>query len=60
MYMYFCFSGATLSKGLNRGFATILAGGLGVGAQHIAHLAGEKGEPILLGIFVFILGMLKK
>ncbi|KAK9156857.1 hypothetical protein Scep_003431 [Stephania cephalantha] len=47
--------GATLSKGLNRGFATFLAGGLGVGAHHLATFAGETGEPILLGSFVFIL-----
>ncbi|CAB4287032.1 unnamed protein product [Prunus armeniaca] len=47
--------GATLSKSLNRGFATLLAGALGVGAQHLASLFGEKGEPIVLGIFVFLL-----
>ncbi|OVA07151.1 Aluminum-activated malate transporter [Macleaya cordata] len=47
--------GATLGKGINRGIATLLAGALGVGAHHLANLAGEKGEPILLGILVFIL-----
>ncbi|KAF8397979.1 hypothetical protein HHK36_016905 [Tetracentron sinense] len=47
--------GATLCKGLNRGFATLLAGVLGVGAHHLASLSGEKGEPIILGIFVFLL-----
>ncbi|XP_008799710.1 aluminum-activated malate transporter 1-like [Phoenix dactylifera] len=47
--------GATLSKGLNRAFATLLAAFLGVGAHQIAILFGEKGEPILLGLFVFIL-----
>ncbi|KAM0990160.1 hypothetical protein ACFX13_008819 [Malus domestica] len=47
--------GATLSKGLNRGFATFLAGALGLGANHIASLFGVKGEPIVLGIFVFLL-----
>ncbi|KAK9107337.1 hypothetical protein Syun_023348 [Stephania yunnanensis] len=47
--------GATLSKGLNRGFATFLVGGLGVGAHHLATFAGETGEPILFGSFVFIL-----
>ncbi|KAK9290454.1 hypothetical protein L1049_008624 [Liquidambar formosana] len=47
--------GATLSKSLNRGFATLLAGTLGVGAAHLASLSGEKGKPILLGIFVFLL-----
>ncbi|CAK9320213.1 unnamed protein product [Citrullus colocynthis] len=47
--------GATLSKGLNRGFGTLLAGALGVGAQHFANLFGQTGEPIVLGIFVFLL-----
>ncbi|KAF8088866.1 hypothetical protein N665_0528s0024 [Sinapis alba] len=48
--------GATLSKGLNRGFATLIAGALGVGAVHLARLCGHKGEPIVLGILVFSLG----
>ncbi|KAJ4867107.1 Aluminum-activated malate transporter 8 [Raphanus sativus] len=48
--------GGTLSKGLNRGFATLIAGALGVGAVHLARLCGDKGEPIVLGIFVFSLG----
>lgn len=47
--------GGTLAKGLNRTFGTMLAGTLGLGAHHIAVLAGERGEPILLGIFVFVL-----
>lgn len=51
--------GATLSKGLNRGFATLFAGALGVGAQHLAILCGDKGEPIVLGILVFIIGIKK-
>ncbi|KAJ8484938.1 hypothetical protein OPV22_017423 [Ensete ventricosum] len=47
--------GGTLSKGLNRAFATLLAGALGVAAHQIAIHCGEKGEPILLGLFVFVL-----
>ncbi|KAL2503116.1 Aluminum-activated malate transporter 8 [Forsythia ovata] len=47
--------GATLSKCLNRGFATLLAGALGIGAEYLATLCGEKGEPVLLGILVFLL-----
>eukprot|EP00258_Populus_trichocarpa_P000339 XP_002298270.3 aluminum-activated malate transporter 2 [Populus trichocarpa] len=46
--------GATLGKGLNRGMATLMAGGLGVGAHHLANLSGHIGEPILLGFFVFL------
>ena len=49
-------SGATLGKGVNRGLATLLAGALGVGAHHLASLSGDIGEPILLGLFVFLLG----
>ncbi|KAL5709116.1 hypothetical protein ACHQM5_019838 [Ranunculus cassubicifolius] len=47
--------GATLGKGFNRGVATCLAGALGVGAHQLASLAGEQGEPIVLGFFVFLL-----
>ncbi|GKV31937.1 hypothetical protein SLEP1_g40590 [Rubroshorea leprosula] len=47
--------GGTLSKGINRGIATILAGALGVGAKHFASLFGQKGESIVLGILVFLL-----
>ncbi|OWM69041.1 hypothetical protein CDL15_Pgr025228 [Punica granatum] len=46
--------GATLSKGVNRGLATLLAGALGVGAHHLACRSGKTGEPILLGFFVFL------
>ncbi|XP_062017576.1 aluminum-activated malate transporter 2-like [Rosa rugosa] len=46
--------GATLGKGLNRGLATLVAGALGIGAHHLASLSGHIGEPILLGIFVFL------
>ncbi|KAJ7981231.1 putative Aluminum activated malate transporter family protein [Quillaja saponaria] len=46
--------GATLGKGFNRGMATLLAGALGVGAHHLACLSGHIGEPILLGLFVFV------
>ncbi|CAA7016133.1 unnamed protein product [Microthlaspi erraticum] len=47
--------GGTLSKGFNRGFATLTAGVLAVGAVHIARFCGHKGEPIVLGILVFSL-----
>ncbi|KAK4834153.1 hypothetical protein QYF36_017828 [Acer negundo] len=47
--------GQTLSRGLNRSFATFSACALGIGAKHLASLCGEKGEPIILGILVFLL-----
>ncbi|KAM7275280.1 hypothetical protein ACFE04_017146 [Oxalis oulophora] len=47
--------GATIGKGLNRMIATLFAGGLAVGAHHIATLSGEIGEPLLIGTFVFII-----
>ncbi|KAA8544344.1 hypothetical protein F0562_022388 [Nyssa sinensis] len=47
--------GATLGKGLNRGIATFLAGCLGVGVHCLATLTGERGQPILLGLFVFLI-----
>ncbi|CAA0824333.1 Aluminum-activated malate transporter 2 [Striga hermonthica] len=46
--------GATLGKGLNRGLATLVAGGLGIGAHHLAVLSGKTCEPILIGLFVFL------
>ncbi|CAO2838812.1 unnamed protein product [Amaranthus hypochondriacus] len=46
--------GATLGKGLNRAMATLIAGGLGVGAHHLASLCGKIGEPLLIGFLVFI------
>ncbi|XWS66557.1 hypothetical protein CRYUN_Cryun05aG0209900 [Craigia yunnanensis] len=48
--------GGTLYKGLNRGFATFLAGALGIGADYFASLFGKKGEAIVIGILVFLLG----
>ncbi|KAL6997937.1 hypothetical protein U1Q18_008061 [Sarracenia purpurea var. burkii] len=47
--------GATLYKSMNRGFATLLGGGLGVGANSLASFLGDTGEPIVLGFLVFIL-----
>lgn len=36
--------------------ATLLAGGLGLGAHRLATLSGETGEPVLIAVFVFIIG----
>ncbi|CAA0822533.1 Aluminum-activated malate transporter 8 [Striga hermonthica] len=47
--------GGTLSKSLNRGFATLVAGALGLGAEYLAGLCRGKGEPVVIGILVFIL-----
>ncbi|KAF9598929.1 hypothetical protein IFM89_033127 [Coptis chinensis] len=47
--------GATLGKCINRGFATLLAGALGIGANHLSTLAGEEGETIVLCFLIFIL-----
>nr|GLL36467.1 aluminum-activated malate transporter 8-like isoform X4 [Ipomoea trifida] len=47
--------GATLSKGLNRASATLLAAAMGVEAKYLGDLCGDKGEPVVLGILVFIL-----
>ncbi|KAL2540966.1 Aluminum-activated malate transporter 2 [Abeliophyllum distichum] len=45
--------GATLGRGVNRGIATLLAGSLGVGAHRLASFAGERLEPMLIGLSVF-------
>ncbi|KAL1549258.1 aluminum-activated malate transporter 8-like [Salvia divinorum] len=47
--------GGTIAKGLNRGAATLVAAGLGVGAEYLGNACGNKGEPIILGALVFLL-----
>ncbi|MFS7915322.1 putative aluminum-activated malate transporter [Helianthus anomalus] len=47
--------GATLSKGMNRGFATLLAGALGVGAEAFGSLFGPTVKPVVIGFLVFFL-----
>ncbi|MCL7050191.1 hypothetical protein MKW94_015019 [Papaver nudicaule] len=47
--------GATLGKGFNRALATFLAGSLGLGAHHLATLAGDKGQPAILWFAIFLL-----
>ncbi|XP_016474426.1 aluminum-activated malate transporter 8-like [Nicotiana tabacum] len=50
-------TGATISKSINRGTATALAGVFGVGAKYLAGLLGNEGpDPIVLGVLVFIVG----
>ncbi|KAI5667001.1 hypothetical protein M9H77_16854 [Catharanthus roseus] len=46
--------GATIGKGLNRGLATLVACALGLGAQQLASKTGKIGEPIVIGVFVFL------
>ncbi|RAL43176.1 hypothetical protein DM860_009958 [Cuscuta australis] len=46
--------GATLGKGVNRGLATLVACGLGIGAHYLANQSGKICEPLLLGLFVFL------
>ena len=48
-------AGGTLIKGLNRAFATLLAGFIAVGAHKVAYLCGNHGEPVVLAAFVFLL-----
>ncbi|KAI6707782.1 hypothetical protein NL676_010744 [Syzygium grande] len=47
--------GATLCKSINRATGTFLAGLLGIGVHWVASQSGEKLEPVILGISVFIL-----
>ncbi|XP_024985380.1 aluminum-activated malate transporter 8-like [Cynara cardunculus var. scolymus] len=47
-------AGQTLSKCMNRGFATLAAGALGVGAESFASLFGQTVKPIVLAFLVFL------
>ncbi|GJU82128.1 aluminum-activated malate transporter 8-like protein [Tanacetum coccineum] len=46
--------GATLCKSMNRGFATFLAGALGVGAEGFSDLFGPRVKPIVICSLVFL------
>jgi len=50
-------AGATLGKGLNRGFATFLAGALGLGSYYLVHSISTEHivEPILLGTLIYLI-----
>ncbi|XP_010534663.1 PREDICTED: aluminum-activated malate transporter 8-like [Tarenaya hassleriana] len=48
--------GGTISKGVNRGFATFSGCALGVGAVHFASLFGREGEGVVITLLVFLLG----
>ncbi|KAI4386144.1 hypothetical protein MLD38_004103 [Melastoma candidum] len=47
--------GAMIARGLDRILATITAAALGIGAHLVARLSWRTTEPILLGIFIFLI-----
>ena len=46
-----------LNKCINRISGTFLAGSLGIGVHWVASQSGEKFEPVILGVSVFLLGV---
>ncbi|KAK8954957.1 Aluminum-activated malate transporter 14 [Platanthera zijinensis] len=52
----FHLSGATISKGLNRGIGTIFGGGLGSLVAIMAQEIGGIGKAVVIGISIFIFG----
>lgn len=49
-------SGATLSKGINRGIGTILGGGMGCMVAVLAQEFGGGGDAIIVSTSIFIFG----
>lgn len=64
MYLYILFnsssflqfSGATLCKGLNRGFGTLCAASLAFFIEIVAQKSGKEFHAIFIGISVFLVG----
>jgi uncharacterized membrane protein YccC len=52
---YFCDTGATLSKGLNRGLGTLTAGGLALAVAESARHIGNL-DTVFLIICTFVVG----
>ncbi|KAJ9554765.1 hypothetical protein OSB04_009379 [Centaurea solstitialis] len=48
-------AGATLSKSMNRGFATLVAGAIGIGAESFASLFGQTVKPVVIACLVFFI-----
>ncbi|KAI4313315.1 hypothetical protein L6164_026305 [Bauhinia variegata] len=49
-------AGATLSKGLNRGFGTVLAGSLAFLIEYVADIPGRVFRATIIGAAVFLIG----
>ncbi|KAH7435970.1 hypothetical protein KP509_06G086400 [Ceratopteris richardii] len=53
-----CTVGATLSRGLNRGLGTFLAASAALGIDFLAHFIGGSAEPNVVGVSIFVVGMI--
>ncbi|KAF6134191.1 hypothetical protein GIB67_013588 [Kingdonia uniflora] len=49
-------AGATLCKGLNRGFGTLCAGSLAFFIEYIAEESGKASQAVFIGVAVFLIG----
>lgn len=56
----YVYEGATLKRGFNRAFGTIVSGILAIAIAQLALHTGRIAEPIVIGVSIFIVGKIAK
>lgn len=58
IYISYQIAGSTIYKSVNRICGTTLAGLLAFGVQWVASKAGKQLEPVIVGVLLFLLGII--